>query len=80
VLDPPELPAHDRSPGHDPQLKTLAQLASGASMGCSWCVDHGYFAPQSEGHPVDKLKDVPRWRDSGAFTPIERDVLAYAER
>jgi alkylhydroperoxidase family enzyme len=22
---------------------------------------------------------VPRWRDSDAFTPLERDVLAYAE-
>jgi AhpD family alkylhydroperoxidase len=63
----------------DPQLKTLAQLASAASIGCSWCVDYGYFAAHSEGQSVGKLKDVPRWRDSDDFTPVERDVLAYSE-
>jgi AhpD family alkylhydroperoxidase len=63
----------------DPQLKTLAQLASAATIGCSWCVDYGYYAAHSEGQPVDKLKDVPRWRDSDVFTPVERDVLAYSE-
>ena len=28
---------------------------------------------------VDKIKEVPRWRESEAFTPVERRVLEYAE-
>jgi alkylhydroperoxidase family enzyme len=26
-----------------------------------------------------KASQVPRWRESEAFTPLERDVLEYAE-
>lgn len=63
----------------DPQLKTLAQLASAAAIGCSWCVDFGYYAAHSDGQPVTKLKEVPRWRESDVFTQVEQDVLAYAE-
>jgi len=28
---------------------------------------------------VAKASQVPRWRDSTVFTPLERDVLEYAE-
>jgi alkylhydroperoxidase family enzyme len=28
---------------------------------------------------MDKAREIPRWRESGAFTPLEREVLAYAE-
>ena len=31
------------------------------------------------GLDLAKVREVPRWRESGAFTPLERDVLAYAE-
>jgi alkylhydroperoxidase family enzyme len=32
-------------------------------------------------HNLDpaKASQVPRWRESAAFTPLERDVLEYAE-
>ena len=30
-------------------------------------------------HPGRKLRDVPHWRDSDAFTEVERLVLEYAE-
>jgi AhpD family alkylhydroperoxidase len=63
----------------DPDLKMLAQVASAAVIGCSWCLDFGYFAAHSKGLRVDKLKEVPRWRESGVFTPVERRVLEYAE-
>lgn len=26
-----------------------------------------------------KVREVPRWRESDVFTPLERDVMAYAE-
>jgi AhpD family alkylhydroperoxidase len=63
----------------DPDLKMLAQVASAAVIGCSWCLDFGYFAAHSKGLRVDKLKEVPRWRTSDVFTPVERRVLEYAE-
>jgi AhpD family alkylhydroperoxidase len=63
----------------DPDLKVLAQMGSAAAIGCSWCLDFGYFAAHSKGLRVDKLKEVPRWRESEVFTPVERRVLEYAE-
>ncbi len=32
-----------------------------------------------EGLDVDKAREVPRWRESDVFTPLERDVMEYAE-
>jgi AhpD family alkylhydroperoxidase len=63
----------------DPDLKNLAVLGSAAVIGCSWCLDFGYFAAHSKGDSVEKLREVPRWRSSEVFTELERDVLAYAE-
>ncbi|MBT2384306.1 carboxymuconolactone decarboxylase family protein [Streptomyces sp. ISL-11] len=63
----------------DPQLKSLAEMASSVSIGCSWCVDFGYWASRKHGVPHEKLLDVPVWRESDAYTPLERDVMEYAE-
>jgi len=63
----------------DPNLKVLAEMASAAVIGCSWCMDFGYYLAHSNGLRVDKLREVPRWRDSDAFDDTERRVLEYAE-
>lgn len=63
----------------DPNLRTLALMASAAAIGCSWCLDFGYYHAHSQGLAVDKLKDVPRWRESAVFSPVERMVIEYAE-
>jgi AhpD family alkylhydroperoxidase len=63
----------------DPTLKALAEMASAASIGCSWCIDFGYWISTRRGVDPDKLRDVPRWRDSGRYTDLERQVMAYAE-
>jgi AhpD family alkylhydroperoxidase len=63
----------------DPTLKSLAQLASAGAIGCSWCLDFGYFKARNDGLDLAKVREVPRWRESDAFTPLEREVLAYAE-
>ena len=60
-------------------LSILAQGASAAIIGCSWCMDFGYFVAHSEGLDLAKVSQVPRWRESDAFSPIEREVMAYAE-
>ncbi|MCL3838922.1 carboxymuconolactone decarboxylase family protein [Aeromicrobium duanguangcaii] len=63
----------------DPHLKSFAVMASAASIGCSWCLDFGYYLAHDEGLDERKVREVPRWRDSDVFTPLEREVMAYAE-
>lgn len=63
----------------DPTLKSYAQLASAGVIGCSWCLDFGYFLAHDEGLDLAKVREVPRWRESDVFSPLEREVLAYAE-
>jgi AhpD family alkylhydroperoxidase len=63
----------------DANLKTLALMASASRIGCSWCVDFGWYAAHSDGLDVSRLEEVPRWRESEVFTPVERDVLEYSE-
>ncbi|HXH79625.1 carboxymuconolactone decarboxylase family protein [Nocardioides sp.] len=63
----------------DPDLKTYAVMASAATIGCSWCLDFGYFLAHNDGLDLAKIREVPRWRDSDVFSDLERDVMAYAE-
>ena len=63
----------------DADLKALAQAVSAAVIGCSWCMDFGYYALHSKGLDVSRLEEVPRWRESDVFTPLERQVMEYAE-
>ena len=63
----------------DPHLKTYATMATAAAIGCSWCLDFGYYLAHTEGLEEAKVREVPRWRKSELFTPLERDVLEYAE-
>lgn len=63
----------------DRTLKDLAVMAAAHRIGCSWCVDFGYWISHSGGTDPEKLRAVPRWRDSDIFSGTERRVLAYAE-
>jgi AhpD family alkylhydroperoxidase len=63
----------------DPHLKAYAEMASAGVIGCSWCLDFGYFLAHTKGLDEAKVREVPRWRESEAFTDLERDVMAYAE-
>jgi alkylhydroperoxidase family enzyme len=63
----------------DPSLKTFAHMAVAAQVGCSWCLDINYFLAQNHNLDLAKASQVPRWRESEVFTPLERDVLEYAE-
>lgn len=63
----------------DPNLKSFAHMASAALVGCSFCLDLGYFQSHNEGLDEAKASEVPRWRESTVFTALERDVLEYAE-
>jgi alkylhydroperoxidase family enzyme len=63
----------------DESLKSFAHMAVAAQVGCSWCLDIGYFQAQNQNLDLAKASQVPRWRESDVFTPLERDVLEYAE-
>ncbi len=63
----------------DPHLKSYAVMASAAGIGCGWCLDFGYYLAHDQGLDERKVREVPRWRESDVFTPLERDVLEYAE-
>ena len=63
----------------DENLKSYAHMAVASLVGCTWCLDFGYFQANNEGLDVVKAREVPRWRESDAFTPLERDVMEYAE-
>jgi alkylhydroperoxidase family enzyme len=63
----------------DAGLKTFAHMAVAARIGCSWCLDVNYFLAMNHDLDLTKASQVPRWRESGVFTPLERDVLEYAE-
>ena len=63
----------------DPHLKMYAQMASAGVIGCSWCLDFGYYLAHTEGLDEAKARQVPRWRESDVFTDTERAVLEYAE-
>jgi AhpD family alkylhydroperoxidase len=63
----------------DPNLQTFAHMAVASLVGCSWCLDFNYFHAHNEGLDEAKASEVPRWRESTVFTPLERDVMEYAE-
>ncbi|MFG2653368.1 carboxymuconolactone decarboxylase family protein [Streptomyces sp. NPDC048436] len=63
----------------DAALKSFAHMAVAAQVGCGWCLDVGYFQAQNQNLDLAKASQVPRWRESEVFTPLEREVLEYAE-
>ena len=54
-------------------------MAVASLVGCSWCLDFNYFEARNKGLDVEKAREIPRWREADVFTPLERDVLEYAE-
>lgn len=63
----------------DDNLKAFATMAAHAYVGCSFCLDLGYFMAHHEGLDEERAREVPFWRESKVFSPLERDVMEYAE-
>ena len=63
----------------DEQLKSFAHMAVASTVGCSWCLDFNYFEAHNLDLDMTKAREIPRWREADVFTPLEREVLAYAE-
>ena len=71
--------ALDRSTAVEEQLKHLAMLRAAQLIGCEWCLDFGSYLAQRSGCSVEKLRELPGWRESASFSELERLVLDYAE-
>jgi alkylhydroperoxidase family enzyme len=63
----------------DPTLRWLALQATSTRIGCSWCVDYGYYEGLHDGVDPAKVRAVGDWRSSDRFDERERAVLEYAE-
>jgi alkylhydroperoxidase family enzyme len=63
----------------DPTLRWLAVQVTGMRIGCSWCIDYGYYEGMHEGVDPAKVRAVGAWRSSDLFDERERVVLEYAE-
>jgi alkylhydroperoxidase family enzyme len=64
----------------DPGLKHLAEMVTAARIGCSWCVDFGYWLADDLGMPMEKIQYVPAWREHREhFTELELLVMEFAE-
>jgi hypothetical protein len=51
----------------------------GTQIGCSWCVDYGYYEGMHDGIDPEKVRASLSWRESTLFDERERVVLEYAE-
>jgi alkylhydroperoxidase family enzyme len=61
-------------------LKELAVMAAAARIGCSWCMDFGYWEGHKLGIAPEKLRAVPSWRQhTELFSGPELAVMEYAE-
>jgi alkylhydroperoxidase family enzyme len=63
----------------DPHLALLAVQAAAGAIGCSWCMDFGYYENLQRGQDPAKIRDMVAWRESSVYSDRERAVLEYAE-
>lgn len=70
--------AFERSRRLDQKLMLLAELKASTVAGCEWCIDFGSMLSRHQGITEEQLRDLPRYRDSDAFSELEKLVLDYA--
>lgn len=63
----------------DKSVVAYASMATAAYIGCTWCLDFHYFMTHHKGLDEAKAREVPRWRESTVFSPVERRAMEYAE-
>jgi AhpD family alkylhydroperoxidase len=62
------------------KLKELAELKAAALCGCEWCMDFGsWLSSHPGGVTEEQMRELPRFRESAAFSEEEKLVLEYAE-
>ena len=64
----------------DPTLRWLAIQAVSSQIGCSWCIDFGYYEGMHEGIDPAKVRAVGDWRTSDLFDDRERGSWSTRRR
>ncbi len=63
----------------DPVLRDLVIHRVSTEIGCSWCIDFGTMQSLRAGMNVDRLRELHRYEESDAFSPLEKLAIVYAD-
>ena len=63
----------------EPELVLLVGARVSAHHGCDFCHDLGLALAIRRGIGHERFNDLPRWRESTAFSPRERAALAWVD-
>jgi 4-carboxymuconolactone decarboxylase len=70
---------HDRAGRVDDRLKALAELKVATVVGCEFCIDIGSALGRQSGITEEQIRDFHAYRESPAFSRVEKLVMDYAE-
>jgi alkylhydroperoxidase family enzyme len=71
--------AAERSNEVDERLKALGEMKAALMAGCEFCIDIGTFISYRTGVSERQLRELPSYRESDAFSEVEKLVIEYAE-
>ena len=71
--------AADRSKLVNGRLKELATIKVAAQVGCEFCIDIGSAIGRESGISEEQLRGLSRYKESPAFSELEKLVMEYAE-
>ena len=63
----------------DARLKALGEMKAALMAGCEFCIDIGAALSYRAGITERQLRELPNYRESDAFTELEKLVIEYAE-
>jgi AhpD family alkylhydroperoxidase len=63
----------------DERLKALAATKAATAIGCEFCIDIGSAIGRREGVTEEQLRDFHNYRESDAFSALDKLVMEYAE-
>jgi len=63
----------------DAKLMALAELKAALLIGCPFCIDIISALSRAKGVSDAQRRDLGHYRDSAAFSPLEKLVIEYAE-
>jgi 4-carboxymuconolactone decarboxylase len=71
---------HEHSHAVDEKVKVLAATKAATRIGCEFCIDIGAHLGREAGVTEQQLRDFHSYRESEAFSPVEKLVMEYAEQ
>src|SRR5687767_5023457 len=68
---------HERGHAVDEKLKLLAATKAATKIGCEFCIDIGSHLSREAGVTEEQLRDFHSYRETDAFSDLERLVIEY---